>query len=85
MPNTLSKKSYQGVDSLKASLKIPIINYDLCFWATRGAWCDRVRSEPQFGGFSGFGRFDYYVVVSNISENPIKKDIDWPVSVHRYG
>jgi hypothetical protein len=73
MPSTLSKNSYQGVDSLKASLKI--------LWATRVAWCDRVRFEPYFGGFSGFGRFDYYVVVSDISEHPIKKDIDWPVSV----
>jgi hypothetical protein len=81
MPLSLAKNSYQGVDRLKAELGAPIIDYDLCFWATRGTWIDLVRTESQYGGFAGFNRFDYYVVVSNISALPIKQSVSWPVSV----
>jgi glycosyltransferase involved in cell wall biosynthesis len=81
MPGSLAKNEYQGVDRLKAVLSAPIINYDLCFWATRGSWIDRIRTESEYDGFAGFNRFDFYVVVSNISELPIKEGVSWPVVV----
>jgi hypothetical protein len=81
MPETLAKRSYKGIDILTRELPIPIINYDLCFWATRGTWCQRVISEPEFGGFAGFDRFDYYIAVSNISEFPVQKNVNWPLAV----
>jgi hypothetical protein len=81
MPITLAKKRYKGVDILKRELKVPIINYDLCFWATQGNWCQTVNSDAGYGGFTGFGRFDYYIAVSNTSEWPIKRGVPWPVTV----
>jgi len=81
MPTSLAKNLYQGVDRLKALLPAPVINYDLCFLATRGIWIDRIRTESKYGGFAGFNRFDFYVVVSNISEFPIRQGVSWPVVV----
>ena len=81
MPETLAKKFYNGLDYLKKNIKIPIINYDLCFWATRGrGWIKKLKKENKYGGFYGFNRFDYFLSVSNISEIPMKK-IRWPMSV----
>ena len=82
MPDSLAKRRYRGMDILRRELSIPIINYDLHFWATLGGmWYQRLISEPNYGGFAGFDRFDYYIAVSNISEFPMQKNVNWPLTV----
>ncbi|RZK13830.1 MAG: hypothetical protein EOO43_17280, partial [Flavobacterium sp.] len=81
LPTSLSKKHFSYVEEIRSKIKLPILNYDLCFWSTRGDWCERVINEPQWGGFTGFDRFDWYLAVSNISEFPQNKNIEWPVTV----
>jgi hypothetical protein len=81
LPTSLSKKHFSYIEEIRSKIKVPIINYDLCFWSTRGEWCERVINEKQWGGFTGFDRFDWYIAVSNISEFPQNKNIEWPVTL----
>ena len=82
IPTSLAKNYYNGIIFLRKYLKIPIINYDVHFWATMDGkmFIKNLNTQSKWGGFSGFDRFDYYLTASNISEIPVKK-ISWPVSV----
>ena len=75
MPTTFSRAHYTGVDILKQHLTIPVINYDLCFIANHRIWLKWLRTDPQYQGFTGFNRFDYYVVVSDVTEEALPKEI----------
>ena len=80
MPYNLSNDFYQGIDMLREKIKIPIIDYDLCFlWSTKPTWYKEI-SEDQ-GVFSGFGRYDHYVLISQMSNLPIKEKSHWPLTV----
>jgi hypothetical protein len=81
-PASLAKNYYNGVYFLRKYLKIPIINYEVHFWATMEGrkFIKLLNTKSNWGGFSGFDRFDYYLTSSNISEIPAKKNI-WPVSI----
>ena len=79
MPYNLSNNFYQGIDLLRKKIKIPIIDYELCFlWATKSWWYKKVSDQ---GVFSGFGRFDHYVLISQMSDLPIKEKSHWPLTV----
>tara|TARA_B110000196_G_scaffold190071_1_gene162800 strand:+ start:1205 stop:2359 length:1155 start_codon:yes stop_codon:yes gene_type:complete len=79
MPYNLSNNFYQGIDLLRKKIKIPIIDYELCFlWSTKPRWYKEV---IEHGGFSGFGRFDHYVLISQMSNLPIKENSNWPLTV----
>ena len=79
MPYNLQNNCYQGIDILRKKIKIPIINYEICFlWSTKPTWYKEVL---EISGFSGFGRFDHYVLVSQMSNLPIKEKSHWPLTV----
>ena len=79
MPYNLSNNYYHGIDLLRKKIKIPIIDYELCFlWATKPRWYKEVSNQ---GVFSGFGRFDHYVLISQMSNLPIKEKSHWPITV----
>ena len=79
MPYNLQKNCYQGIDLLRKKINIPIINYEICFlWSTKPKWYKEV---SEISGFSGFGRFDHYVLVSQMSNLPIKEKSHWPITV----
>jgi len=79
MPYNLSKNCYQGIDLLRKKIKIPIINYEICFlWSTRPNWYKELLEN---GEFAGFNRFDHYVLISQMSNFSIKENIHWPLTV----
>ena len=79
MPYNLQNNCYQGIDILRKKIKIPIINYEICFlWSTVSSWYKKV---SEISGFSGFDRFDHYVLVSQMSNLPIKEKSHWPLTV----
>jgi hypothetical protein len=79
MPYNLSNDFYQGIDMLRKKIKIPIIDYELCFlWSTKPRWYKEVSDQ---GVFSGFNRYDHYVLISQMSNLPIKEKSHWPITV----
>jgi hypothetical protein len=82
MPMSLSYNAYKYVDQLRKITNKPIINYDLCFWSTMGKpWMERIKKNPSQYNFTGLDRFDYYLVISNITEYPQNNKKEWPVSI----
>ena len=80
MPTTFSNAHYTGVDILKQRLEVPVINYDLCFVANHRIWLKWLRTDPQYRGFAGFDRFDYYVVVSETTEEALPRGVAFPIT-----
>lgn len=78
LPSTLSGACFTGIESLRSLSKTPIVNYDLVSWTTRGPWIEKVKTNSLYGGFTGFTRFDWYFTLSNISEFPEKKNLNFP-------
>ena len=79
MPTTFAKAHYTGVELLRKHLRVPIINYDLCFLANHRVWLKWLTTDPQYGGFTGLGRFDYYAVVSDTTEEALPSEVAFPM------